>query len=45
MAKKSVALDGETYNRLRPHAAAETNQTRQAILDVALAEYLDRANA
>ena len=40
----TLALDGETYRRLRMHAA-ETDQTHQAILEVALAEYLSRANA
>ena len=45
MAKRTVALDGETYKRLRPHAAAEADQTRQVVLEVALAEYLNRANA
>jgi len=39
----TLALDGETYRRLRMHAA-ETDQTHQAILEVALAEYLNRAN-
>lgn len=40
----TLALDGETYRRLRIHAA-ETDQTHQAILEVALAEYLNRASA
>ena len=40
----TLALDGDTYKRLRLHAA-ETDQTHQAILEVALAEYLKRANA
>lgn len=40
----TLALDGETYRRLRIHAA-ETDQTHQAILETALAEYLKRANA
>lgn len=40
----TLALDGETYKRLRLHAA-ETDQTHQAILETALAEYLKRANA
>ena len=40
----TLALDGETYKRLRLHAA-ETDQTHQAILEAALAEYLNRANA
>jgi len=39
-----LALDGDTYKRLRMHAA-ETDQTHQAILEVALAEYLKRTNA
>jgi hypothetical protein len=39
----TLALDGETYRRLRMHAA-ETDQTHQAILEVALAEYLNRTN-
>lgn len=38
----TLALDGETYRRLRIHAA-ETDQTHQAILEAALAEYLNRA--
>ena len=40
----TLALDGDTYKRLRLHAA-ETDQTHQAILEAALAEYLKRANA
>lgn len=40
----TLALDGETYRRLRMHAA-ETDQTHQAILEAALAEYLNRTNA
>jgi hypothetical protein len=40
----TLALDGETYRRLRMHAA-ETDQTHQSILERALAEYLKRANA
>ena len=40
----TLALDGETYRRLRMHAA-ETDKTHQDILEVALAEYLNRANA
>lgn len=40
----TLALDGKTYRRLRMHAV-ETDQTHQAILEVALAEYLSRANA
>ena len=39
----TLALDGETYKRLRLHAA-ETDQTHQTILEAALAEYLNRAN-
>jgi hypothetical protein len=39
----TLALDGETYRRLRMHAA-ETDQTHQDILEAALAEYLSRAN-
>ena len=40
----TLALDGETYRRLRLHAV-ETDRTHQAILEAALAEYLKRANA
>lgn len=40
----TLALDGETYRRLRMHAA-ETDQTHQDILETALTEYLNRANA
>ncbi len=40
----TLALDGETYRRLRMHAA-ETDQTHQTILETALAEYLKRTNA
>jgi len=40
----TLALDGETYKRLRLHAA-ETDQTHQAILEAALADYLKRADA
>jgi hypothetical protein len=40
----TLALDGETYRRLRMHAA-ETDQTHQAILECALAEYLKRITA
>ena len=40
----TLALDGETYRRLRLHAA-ETDQTHQDILAAALAEYLKRENA
>lgn len=40
----TLALDGETYRRLRLHAV-ETDQTHQDILETALSEYLNRANA
>ena len=40
----TLALDGDTYRRLRLHAAT-TDQTHQAILEAALAEYLDREKA
>lgn len=40
----TLALDGDTYKRLRMHAA-ETDLTHQAILEAALAQYLKRANA
>lgn len=40
----TLALDGETYRRLRIHAA-ETDQTHQAILELSLAEYLKRTSA
>ena len=40
----TLALDGSTYRRLRIYAA-QTDQTHQAILESALAEYLNRANA
>jgi len=40
----TLALDGETYRRLRMHAA-ETDQTHQDILETALAEYLKHVNA
>jgi len=40
----ALALDGETYKRLRLHAV-ETDLTHQTILEVALAECLKRANA
>ena len=40
----TLALDGETYRRLRLHAA-ETDQTHQDVLAAALAEYLKRENA
>ena len=39
----TLALDGAAYRRLRIYAA-ETDQTHQAILETALAEYLNRAN-
>lgn len=38
----TLALDGDTYRRLRMHAA-ETDQTHQDILEAALTEYLNRA--
>ena len=44
MAKKPMILDGETYKRLRL-LIAETDQTHQAILEVALADYLKCADA
>ena len=40
----TLAIDGDTYRRLRMHAA-QTDQTHRAILDAALAEFLNRANA
>ena len=40
----TVALDGVTYRRLRLHAA-NTDLTHQTILERALAEYLNNANA
>ena len=40
----TLALDGATYRRLRLHAV-DTDRTHQAILEAALAEYLDRASA
>lgn len=40
----TLALDGETYRRLRMHAAT-TDQTHQDILEHALAEYLKSVNA
>ena len=40
----TLALDGDTYRRLRMHAA-ETDQTHQDILEAVLAEYLNRVNA
>lgn len=39
----TLALDGETYRRLRLHAV-ETDQTHQDILEAALTEYLNRVN-
>jgi hypothetical protein len=36
----TLALDGETYRRLRLHAV-DTDQTHQAILELALRHYLD----
>ncbi len=42
--RPTLALDGETYKRLRLYAV-ETDQTHQAILEAALAEYLKRVNA
>lgn len=38
----TLALDGETYRRLRLHAV-ETDQTHQSILEIALIEYLNRS--
>lgn len=40
----TLALDGETYRRLRIHAV-ETDQTHQSILEAALVEYLKRISA
>ena len=40
----TLALDGETYKRLRLHAA-ETDQTHQDKLEAAFGEYLKRVNA
>lgn len=40
----TLALDGETYRRLRIHAA-KTDQTHQDILERALKEYLESVNA
>ena len=40
----TLALDGETYRRLRMHAAT-TDETHQDILERALAEYLKKVNA
>lgn len=39
----TLALDGETYRRLRMHAA-KTDQTHQDILEAALAKHLERTN-
>ena len=39
----TLALDGAAYRRLRIHAA-ESDQTHQAILEAALAEYLKRVD-
>ena len=40
----SLALDGETYRRLRIHAV-QNDKTHQAILEEALSAYLDSAQA
>jgi hypothetical protein len=40
----TLALDSETYRRLRMHAA-DTDETHQDILEATLAEYLGRSNA
>ena len=40
----TLALDGDTYRRLRLHAAM-TDRTHQSILEHALAEYLERQDA
>lgn len=40
----TLALDGDTYRRLRIHAA-KTDQTHQYILEQALTQFLKRANA
>ncbi|MDE2755668.1 MAG: CopG family transcriptional regulator [Acidobacteriota bacterium] len=40
----TVALDGATYRRLRLYAA-NTDLTHQTILERALAQYLNNANA
>ena len=40
----TLALDGETYRRLRLYAA-QTDQTHQSILEVALAQYLQSKDA
>ena len=40
----TLALDGTTYKRLRLYSV-ETDRTHQDIIERALMEYLDRANA
>ena len=40
----TLALDGDTYRRLRLHAA-QTDQTHQDILEYALMQYLNSTNA
>lgn len=40
----TLALDGMTYKRLRLHGV-EKDRTHQDIIEAALLEYLDRANA
>ncbi len=40
----TLALDGDTYRRLRLHAA-QTDQTHQTILETALTEYLKSVDA
>lgn len=40
----TLALDGETYRRLRMHAAT-TDETHQDILERALTEYLNHVGA
>ena len=40
----ALALDGETYRRLRMHAAI-IDQAHRSILEIALAEYLNRVIA
>jgi len=40
----TLALNGETYRRLRLHAA-NADRTHQSILEEALAEYLNSVNA
>ena len=39
----TLALDGEMYRRLRLHAV-DTDQTHQAILEIALRNYLDEVD-